>query len=482
MKTVVEPPMIDAVCVGVSNSSCSSKKRAFSEALVPMSSTTAINSTICSSAVEEDYATVVNLKKKKKIKGSVSPTTSSTCTTSVEEELATNDNQDKDNQTGLTFESGALHVDSRNRLHRERPTRILAIRTALENAPNNLWARCQLLDDSNDTTTGTTSQAVDFLNDEDYLRVHLPGYMKRLNRIFDKNCHCCTQDRLDDEAAQYESIYFTNDSLQEAKKAATSLCMLVQQVTSDNLHNGFAIIRPPGHHATPYQAGGYCILNNVAVATAFAQAKCAAKRILIIDWDVHHGNGTQSIFESDPTVLYISVHRMFYPYGGGSSPTCVGKGQGRGRNVNIGWTTKCMGDDEYLAVWERLVLPMAREFQPQLILISAGFDAAQGDVGECCVTPECYGRLTQSLMTLKVPIVAALEGGYVRSVLGKCVTQVVTALLDRDSPQKSIQQDERDRIERGKDVDILDSISPVAAKNIRATIQAHEPFWECLRK
>jgi histone deacetylase 6 len=154
-----------------------------------------------------------------------------------------------------------------------------------------------------------------------------------------------------------------------------------------DLDNGFAIIRPPGHHAEPGVAGGYCVINNVAVATAYAREKLGIKRVLICDWDVHHGNGTQSIFLNEPDVLYFSVHRWhggnFFPFLQNGGPTNVGVDKGEGFNVNVGWSRKGMGDAEYLAVWEKLLMPMARKFQPELVLVSAGFDAAVGDMGKC---------------------------------------------------------------------------------------------------
>ena len=303
-----------------------------------------------------------------------------------------------------------------------------------------------------------------------------------LDKLFD--CNCCEDDRLDREAEQYKSIYFTKDSVTEAKKAATSLCSLVENVVQGDLDNGFAVIRPPGHHAEPGLAGGYCIINNVAVAAAYARAKLGVEKILIVDWDVHHGNGTQSIFLKDPNVLYFSAHRWhggnFFPFLSNGGPASVGMGDGEGFNMNVGWTAKGMGDDEYLALWESLLMPVAQEFQPDLILVSAGFDAADGDLGECHITPECYGRLTRSLMTLDTPIVCSLEGGYVRSILGKCVTNVVAALLDRNSAQESKLEDDEDCRERG-DVNVLDTINKTAAKNIKATMAAHESHWKCLQ-
>lgn len=372
-------------------------------------------------------------------------------------------------RTGIVHEAGTGHFDRSNRLHKERPTRVLSIVEALEN--NALLDRCHSL--------GSEPAAIDFLEDQDFLRVHLPGYMQRLSNF--ANCSCT---QLDCEAAQYESIFLTDQSTLEAKRAAVSLCTLVSQVVQGKLDNGFAVIRPPGHHAEPGLAGGYCLINNVAVAAAFARARLGVQKVLIVDWDIHHGNGTQSIFWNDPNVMYFSVHRWhggnFYPFLPHGGPMAVGGGAGIGYNVNVGWTRKGMGDEEYFAVWEHLLMPMAREFQPDLVLVSSGFDGAAGDMGECEVSPECFHLLTAALLSLAMGrVVCALEGGYVRSVLQSCVKTVVRALLDPSSPQK-YEQCESEALQERKGVDILETIDCSAAKSIRATQQAHSLYWKCL--
>jgi histone deacetylase 6 len=382
-----------------------------------------------------------------------------------------------DLKTGIVAESGSKHFDRHNRLHKERPLRVTSIMEALKNSPDDLAARCRMLGNTASELAQTFLQ-----DDEDYLRVHLPGYIQRLNKL--SGCSC--GEKLDGEAHQYKSIFLTKDSTTQAKKAAASLCSLVSDVVRGDLDNGFAVIRPPGHHAEPGLAGGYCLINNIAVAAAYARVKHALPKILIVDWDVHHGNGTQSIFLEDPNVLYFSVHRWqggnFFPFLSNGGPTNVGKGEGEGFNVNVGWSRKEMGDEEYFAVWERLLMPIAREFNPDLVLVSAGFDAAASDMGECNVTPEAFGHLTRSLQSLaNGRVVCTLEGGYVRSVLGKCVQSVVGSLLDRKSPEiyKTIEEE----AERQRDgSDILECIDPIAAKDICLTIEAHRPYWKCLRQ
>mmetsp|Transcript_23699 Transcript_23699/g.49617 ORF Transcript_23699/g.49617 Transcript_23699/m.49617 type:complete len:658 (-) Transcript_23699:134-2107(-) len=412
-----------------------------------------------------------------------------------------NDDDNDDHLTGLVFESGSNHFDRHNRFHKERPLRITSVRdylkkkarqTSEENRNQNqrtILERCHLLesrsggDDRCVKVVESDKKSTEdiWLDDYDYLRVHLPGYMQRLDKISKCNCH----DRLDIEAEQFKSIYFTNESVREAKTAASSLCNLVSRVVSGNHDNGFAVIRPPGHHAEPGLAGGYCVINNVAVAAAYAREKLGVKKVLIVDWDVHHGNGTQRCFIDDPNVLYFSAHRYhggnFFPFQQGGGPSTVGSGAGEGFNINVGWNEKRMGDDEYLVLWERLLMPIATEFDPDLVLISAGFDAARGDMGECDITPECFARLTRRLMTLaNGNIVAALEGGYVRSVLCKCVESVLATLLDADSNEKCKKELQTFYNNVG-DNEMLDCINPSAAKSIRDTMKAHSKYWDCLK-
>jgi histone deacetylase 6 len=222
-------------------------------------------------------------------------------------------------------------------------------------------------------------------------------------------------------------------------------------------------------------AGGYCIINNVAVAAAYARDVLGVGKVLIVDWDVHHGNGTQAAFLHDPTVMYMSVHRYeggnYYPFHRKGGPTTIGIDQGVGYNINVGWSRKGMGDDEYYAAWNTIVLPIAREYQPDLVLISAGFDAADGDIGDCHVSAECFGNLTRALMTItNGKVVCALEGGYHRSVLQECILSVTEALLERDNRI----------VEPIMDMD-LDSIDVNAARDIGFTMAAHKEFWKCLR-
>jgi len=145
---------------------------------------------------------------------------------------------------------------------------------------------------------------------------------------------------------------------------------LVREVMDNKVRNGFAIVRPPGHHAGPTHPGGFCLFNNVAIAAKYVQNTYGSKRILIFDWDIHHGNGVQTSFYNDPDVLYISAHRHdngFYPNDKGDA-TYVGDSDAKGKNINIPWETRKVGTPEYMHLFFQLVMPVATEFCPDLVL------------------------------------------------------------------------------------------------------------------
>lgn len=222
-------------------------------------------------------------------------------------------------------------------------------------------------------------------------------------------------------ASKFNSIYFNGGSSEAAYLAAGSVIEVAEQVAEGKLDSGFAIVRPPGHHAEESEPMGFCLYNNVAVATSFLlneRPELGIKKILIVDWDVHHGNGTQKMFWKDPRVLFFSVHRhefgSFYPGGDDGSYTMIGEGPGTGYNINVPWENGRCGDADYLAVWDHVLIPVAKEFDPDMIIISAGFDAAIGDpLGGCCVSPYGYSIMLNKLMGFAGgKIVMALEGGY----------------------------------------------------------------------
>lgn len=208
-----------------------------------------------------------------------------------------------------------------------------------------------------------------------------------------------------------------------ARMAAGCVTELALKVATGDLKNGFAIVRPPGHHAEQNQAMGFCFFNSLAIAAQQLRKRLDMETVLIIDWDVHHGNGIQQIFYDSSHVLYISLHRHddgnFFP--GTGDPQEIGVEDGTGFNVNIAWsggiTPETKGDAEYLAAFRSIVLPIARDFDPEVILIACGFDAAAGHpppLGGYQVSPACYAWMTKQLMKLaNGKLVLSLEGGYV---------------------------------------------------------------------
>ena len=222
-------------------------------------------------------------------------------------------------------------------------------------------------------------------------------------------------------------------SYEAALWAAGGLLELIRAVMEKRLDNGFALVRPPGHHAERDRAMGFCLFNNVAIGARYALRNFSLQRVLIVDWDVHHGNGTQNSFYEDPQVLYFSTHRygFFYPGTGGAKE--VGKGKGEGFNVNVPLSTGA-DDTDYGNIFEKFLKPIALEYQPQLILVSAGFDTHQDDpLGGMEVTEKGYARMTQILMqiaesTAQGRLVFTLEGGYDVSGESRSVKAVLKEL------------------------------------------------------
>ncbi|OCT60034.1 hypothetical protein XELAEV_18046053mg [Xenopus laevis] len=261
------------------------------------------------------------------------------------------------------------------------------------------------------------------------------------------------------------------------RTAVGCLLELVYKVASEELKNGFAVIRPPGHHAEESVAMGFCFFNSVAIAAKLLRQKMNMGRILIVDWDIHHGNGTQQAFYNDPNVLYISLHRYddgnFFP--GSGSPDEVGADHGIGFNVNIAWTGGVdppVGDAEYLAAFRMVVMPIAQEFSPDFVLVSAGFDAVEGHqspLGGYSVTAKCFGHLTKQLMTLAGgQVVLALEGGHDLTAICDASEACVSALLGLElAPfdNSVLQQRPSDN----------------AVATLERVINIHSKHWSCLK-
>ncbi|MCX7043856.1 MAG: histone deacetylase [Candidatus Sumerlaeota bacterium] len=208
----------------------------------------------------------------------------------------------------------------------------------------------------------------------------------------------------------------SSQSYAVALEAVGGVLAAIDAVMEGKAQNAFCAIRPPGHHATKDKAMGFCLFNNVAIAARYIQERYKLKKVLIVDWDVHHGNGTQAIFNDDPTVFYFSVHQHpFYPGTGGAEDK--GSGQGLGTKLNVPMPAGS-GDSEYIKAFSDVLTSAALKFHPDFVLISAGFDASEGDLlGQMKLTPEGYAELTRIVAEIADQncngrLVSMLEGGY----------------------------------------------------------------------
>lgn len=215
--------------------------------------------------------------------------------------------------------------------------------------------------------------------------------------------------------------------------AAGAGLVAADQIASSEWKRAFCAVRPPGHHAEHAQALGFCLFNNVAVLARYVQNRHAWKKVLILDWDVHHGNGTQHIFEEDPDVYYISLHQWpFYPGTGASWQR--GRGPGEGRTLNVPLPAGA-NDDAYLKAFDTKVLPEIDAFKPEIILLSAGFDAHKEDpLGGLRLSEGAYTKMTASVVALAEShsegrVISLLEGGYNLDALARSVEAHVAALL-----------------------------------------------------
>ncbi len=253
------------------------------------------------------------------------------------------------------------------------------------------------------------------------MRVHTAQYIERLHGLSDRG-----GGRLDADT------YVNEDSYQAALLAAGGLLNLVDWVVEGKVDNGFALIRPPGHHALEARGMGFCLLANAAIAARWAQDQHGLERVLIIDFDVHHGNGTQDIFYHDPSVLFFSTHQFPYYPGTGDADE-LGSEIAYGTTVNVPLPAY-VGDEGYLHAFRRVLEPVARGFQPDLIILSAGFDAHWLDpLAGMNLSINGYMQLTDTVMALADELcggrlVTVLEGGYHLDVLPHCVLSTLRLL------------------------------------------------------
>lgn len=310
-------------------------------------------------------------------------------------------------KTGLVFHEAYMAHDT-GPCHPECPARLSAVMERLTDAFGNLLTPITPIEDTEEWIT----------------RIHSPVYLEHVRDV-------CGQapthlDSGDTPVSQ--------GSHRAALLAVGGVLAAVDAVARGDTVNVFCSVRPPGHHATRDAAMGFCIFNNIAIGARYAQDQHSLKKILIVDWDVHHGNGTQDAFYDDDTVLYFSTHRYpFYPGTGGEDETGAGEGNGLTVNcpISAGATNK-----EYVRLFEEKLLPAANDFAPDMVFVSAGFDAYENDpLGGMSVTTEGFARMTQIAKEIAVKhcsgrIVSVLEGGYDINGLAACVESHVKILLD----------------------------------------------------
>ncbi|MBI2889162.1 MAG: histone deacetylase [Nitrospirae bacterium] len=258
--------------------------------------------------------------------------------------------------------------------------------------------------------------------EEELALVHTPEHIEAIRKTRDF------------EHAQLDADTQTSaGSYDAALQAAGGLCKAVDLVVSGEFESVFAMVRPPGHHAERDRAMGFCLFNNIAVAARYAIERHRMERVLIVDWDVHHGNGTQNAFYGDPRVLYMSTHQYpFYPGTGHHKE--VGTKDGHGFTINVPLPGR-QGDEEFRSVFDEILIPIAAEFRPALVMVSAGFDAHEDDpLGGMRVTGTGFAYMMKRLLEVSASsargkVVLALEGGYSMRGLQESTQAVVRELL-----------------------------------------------------
>ncbi|GBG24545.1 Histone deacetylase 6 [Hondaea fermentalgiana] len=339
---------------------------------------------------------------------------------------AKEDGESAAHRVGVAYcESFALHASPRKG-HEERPARLDAIVRKLHSL--GLWERASRI-------------PVRDASDDELMSIHTKGYVRKLARI-ERQCKDATS--------------------AEDKDAVSALCEKFTLDHEDVYLNGHS---------------GFCIFNNVALAAKHAVDTLGLARVLVVDWDVHHGNGTQHAFYKDPRVMYFSVHRFdfgrYYPSLESAGPMSVGCGLAAGTNVNVAWNGHGIGDAEYLMAWENVLMPIAREFRPEMVIVSAGFDAAEGDrMGRCKVSPQGFAAMTRELQSLaQGRMLLVLEGGYELSSLSDSFAACAHELFGCTS-----EQDHEARVSR-----IRSSFArPEAVKAVEASVRAQKPYWSSL--
>ena len=310
-------------------------------------------------------------------------------------------------QTGYIYNDLFLEHDT-GPGHPERADRLKAIINHLQQTM--LWSGIQHL-------------SVEPAPEEWILKVHSVQHWKFVK----ESCMHCV------EILDQGDTHVCEKSYEVALLAIGAALAGVNAVMTGTLRNVFCAVRPPGHHAESNAVMGFCLFNNVAIAARYAQEKYAVEKVAIVDWDVHHGNGTQEVFYGDPTVFYISTHQYpFYP--GTGARTETGDGKGKGYTLNCPMQAGS-GEKEYLEAFTEEIVPALQRYKPDLLLLSAGFDAHKDDpLANINLTEETFGKLTVMMREVAEKhcsgrIVSVLEGGYNLEALAKSVEAHLRELM-----------------------------------------------------
>ena len=392
-------------------------------------------------------------------------------------------NKSKKRKIGFCFdERMLLHRDSKH-VHQECPERAMSvyINLVLKELTNKL-VRIQCEE----------------AKEEDLLLVHTKEYIDKIKQISENNSK---NKNVTDHNLSEKDSYDNFATFESAKLATGSLIEICKNILSKKIEHGYAIIRPPGHHADMSTAKGFCIFNSVAVAVKYILNKNNKTKIAVLDWDVHHGDGTQAIFYKDQNPLFISIHRhdngKFYPFKTGFVKE-KGEENGLGYNINIPLDTKCaiskgpscIGDAEYMNIFERIVIPILKEYNPDIIFISCGYDAGENDFSGCLkCSPFAYAFMTERLLSLNKNLIFALEGGYTLDTIKRMSETTIRTLLGEEIPWKGNMI--QNYIEFNNDSIfnlefLMDNwekifrIVPYVAEHLNLVINEHKKDWKCL--
>ena len=389
---------------------------------------------------------------------------------------------DEKNKTKDSKKKVGYVYDPRMLLHRccqydhpERPDRIMSIH-------NNLIDKSLMI--------YLEELKTDFISNEKLLLVHPKDHIEKVDNLKYKSDGKTLREEDESGSSFGNDTYDNYESSNSARLSANSVIVAIDQVMEKKINGAFLAIRPPGHHASEKIASGFCFYNNVAIGAKHALKSHKLNKVAIVDWDVHHGNGTQKIFYNSSEVLFISIHRYdngkFYPgpHEEGNFSD-IGENRGKGFNINIPWNTNgyisSIGDDEYLYAFKTIVVPILREFQPELVLVSCGFDAAEGDpLGKLSISPLGYSYMTDQLKKIiGDKLIIVLEGGYNLKSLAKSSEAIIKTLIGIKPPFSYNESKEAFSLE---ELEILSRPIYQAIKSINSYKTHFEKYWKTLKK